>query len=264
VSRPLEEDTVTDTTNTPGGFGGWPADALAFLDELARDNTRAFWTANVVRYRSAVLEPTRAVAAVLADEHGPPRVFRPHVDRRFRPSADPYRTSTGATVTGRGGTPYAFVLSVTGLRVQVGWQMFDAGQLRRYRDAVDDGAAGQELVAALGAVRGSGLTPDDVVALVGRPRGVPPDHPRLALLRLRGLHVDRAWPAGGWLATGEAVDRIRAAWRAARPVADWLDEHVGPRTQAAADRTAPVAPGLPDTADHGPAHSARPEEIDSV
>ena len=160
------------------------------------------------RYRDALLEPTRALAAELTEEFGAPRVFRPQVDRRFRPSVEPYRTDTGATVTAPGGTPYVVLLSTAGLAVQVGHRLFDAGQLRRYREAVD-GPAGEELVAVLAALDGEGLVPVDVAALTRRPRRCPPDHPRLPLLRLRGLHVDRRWPAGEWLATAEAVDLVR-------------------------------------------------------
>ena len=224
-------DTETDTASTAGeGFRGWPADALVFLDELARDNSRRFWTENAERYRVALRDPTRALAAALTEEFGSPRVFRPYVDRRFRPNEDPYRTDTGALVVGPGGTPYAVVLSVSGLAVQVGPQRFDRGQLHRYREAVD-AASGEELVTVLATLSDGGLVSDDVPALLRRPRGCPRDHPRLPLMRLLGLHVDRAWPAGEWLATREAVERVRAAWRAARPLADWLDEHVGPRTE---------------------------------
>ena len=270
---------MTDSENHERGeFHGWPADALAFLAELEQDNTRGFWTANVQRYREALLEPTRALAAALTAEFGAPRVFRPHIDRRFRPNADPYRTDTGATVKGPGATPYAVLLSTRGLAVQIGYQVFDSGQLCRYRDAVDD-APGEELVAALATVHGGGLAPDGVPVLTGRPRGCPRDHPRLPLMRLRGLHVDRAWPAGDWLATGEPVDRVREAWRAARPLADWLDAHVGPRTDVGGDRrsppapladpsggpsAAPVDPDRRSTGDHGPEHRPLPGQADSV
>lgn len=230
---------MTDT-DLPA-FTGWPADATAFLAELADDNTRGFWTENAHRYRIALLEPSRALAAALTAEFGPPRVLRPHVDRRYRPTADPYRTDTGITVAGPGGTPYAAVLSVQGLAVQIGYQVFDAGQLRRYREAVD-GPAGEALEEVLGALRRDDLVPGDVPALVRGPRGVPADHPRLVLLRLRGLHVDAAWEAGEWLSTAEPLERVAAAWRAARPLADWLDAHVGPRDEPApAAQRPPVA-----------------------
>lgn len=246
---------ATDTTGT--GFRGWPPDALAFLGELERDNTRTFWTANAHRYRAAVLEPTRALAAGLADEFGPTRVLRPHVDRRFRPSVDPYRTDTGVATTRAAGTPFTLALSTCGLAVQVGYRLFDAAQLRRYREAVD-GAAGEDLVEVLARLHGAGIAPDGVPALLGRPRGCPRDHPRLPLMRLRALHVDRTWSAGPWLDTAEPLDQVRAAWRAARPLADWLDRHVGPRTET---RTGTNGAG---TADHEPAHSASPGGVENV
>ena len=219
-------DPASDTA--AASFEGWPPDATTFLAELAADNSRAFWTANVERYRTAVLAPTQALMAVLSPEFGPGRVFRPYVDRRFRPNAEPYRTDAGALVTGHGGTPYVVVLAAGGLSVQVGYQVFDAGQLRRYRAAIDT-AAGDKLDAVFAGLREEGLAPADVPALTGRPRGCPADHPRLHLLRLRGLHVDRTWPAGAWLQTGDALVRVRVAWRAAEPLADWLDANVGPR-----------------------------------
>jgi len=266
---------MTDITETTaeaatGGFRGWPADGLAFLAELEQDNTRGFWMAHMHRYRDGLLEPTRALAGTLAEEFGELRVFRPHVDRRFRPTVEPYRTHTGATAAGPGGTPYEVLLSTRGLAVQVGYRLFDAGQLRRYREAVD-GAPGEELVAVLAALHGEGLVPADVPALRTRPRRCPPDHPRLPLMRLRGLHVERLWPPGDWLATGEAVDLVRAAWRAARPLADWLDAHVGRRTERFGGGEPPATPAAePDgaalrgTADHEPPHIALPDGADNV
>jgi len=74
----------------------------------------------------------------------------------------------------------------------------------------------------------AGLDPDPAGEMRGRPRGVPADHPRLALLRRRGLQVTRSWPVGPWLATPEPLERVRAAWRAAGPLLAWLDAHAGP------------------------------------
>jgi hypothetical protein len=64
--------------------------------------------------------------------------------------------------------------------------------------------------------------------LLGTPRGFRGDHPRIGLLRHRGLQVTASWPAGEWLGTREPLERVRTAWRAAAPVLAWLDAHVGP------------------------------------
>lgn len=236
TGRPVPDAAAAPEAGT-AGFAGWPADAPAFLAELAEDNTRAFWLANVHRYRAAVLAPTRALAVALAPGFGTARVFRPYVDRRYRPDADPYRTDTGLTAAAARGAPFALVLSPHGLAVQVGYRLFDTGQLRRYRDAVD-GDAGERLVEVLARLHDDGLVPDGVPAVATRPRGCPRDHPRLPLMRLRALHVDRAWPAGAWLATAEPLERVRTAWTAARPLADWLDRHVGPRAETASPEDA--------------------------
>ncbi|WP_300010512.1 DUF2461 family protein [Pseudonocardia sp.] len=196
-------------------FTGWTPDAAAFLAELADHNTREFFDAHRHRHTAALLGPTRELAAELEPEFGPVRVFRPYRNRRFRPDAPPYRTDTGGTA--RGGA-LAVVLTAAGLTTTAGIWLFDAGQLRRYRAAVDDGLARL-------------LDPLDVDTgrrLAGRPRGVPADHPQLDLLRLRGLQVGCSWPGGEWLGTREPLDRVRAAWRAAGPLLEWLDAHVGP------------------------------------
>ena len=86
---------MTDTTETTGrgAFRGWPADGLAFLAELEQDNTRGFWMAHMHRYRDAVLEPTRALAAALSRgvraAAGVPPARRPAVPARGR--AVPHR-----------------------------------------------------------------------------------------------------------------------------------------------------------------------------
>ena len=103
----------------------------------------------------------------------------------------------------------------------------------------------------LGALRRDDLVPGDVPALTGRPRGYPADHPRLVLLRLRGLYVDRAWPAGEWLGTAEPLERVATAWRAARPLADWLDAHVGPRDEPAGVARRPSAASADDRSEAG-------------
>jgi hypothetical protein len=200
---------------------GWPLDAPALLAALAADNTRATYDRLHPRFAAAVLDPTRALAAALGEEFGPVRVFRPAANRRFRPDAPPYRTDTGGLARSPGGTVRAFVLTATALTATTGHWRFDPGQLRRYRAAV-----GPDLAALLAGLPDLAL--DDGHPLVRVPRGVPADHPQADLLRRRGLQAVRTWPVGPWLVTGAPLERVRAAWRDAAPLAAWLDERVGP------------------------------------
>lgn len=205
-------------------FTGWPLEGpalLAELAELAADNTPDFWAAHRDRHEAQLRGPMRALASALEPEFGPVRVFRPQVNRRFRPAAPPYRTDVGGVAASPGGCVLGVVLTATALSVSVGHWAFDGPQLMRYRAAV-----GAELAGLLDAP--GSWTLDESRVLVGRPRGIAAGHPQLDLLRHRGLQVGRSWEVGPWLATAEPLQRVRQAWRAAGPLVAWLDEHVGP------------------------------------
>lgn len=231
-------------TTTPP-FTGWPAAAPALLAALAADNTEDAFAALRERYDAAVHGPTRALAAALGDGFGAVRVLRPRVDRRFRPHAPPFRTDTGVVATTADGTPRSVVLSATGLAVAVGTRRFDPGQLGRYRAAV-----GPVLAELLTGLDGWERDPGDLLARV--PRGHPPEHPHADLLRLRGLQLARSWPVDDELSTVGVLDRIRAAWTAAAPLAAWLDEHVGPPLPP------PRAPRPPAPGPEAPVEGAQP------
>jgi uncharacterized protein (DUF2461 family) len=64
--------------------------------------------------------------------------------------------------------------------------------------------------------------------LATRPRGTAPDHPRLELLRHRSLYAYLQWEPDDALHEPVTAERVAAAWRAIRPLTDWLDDHVGP------------------------------------
>ncbi|HEY0813766.1 MAG TPA: hypothetical protein VGE11_10850, partial [Pseudonocardia sp.] len=86
---------------------------------------------------------------------------------------------------------------------------------------------GADLAAVLERLAGQELIPDPDGELRGTPRGWRGDHPRIALARRRGLQVVRRWELGEWISTPEPLARIRGAWRAAGPLVEWLDTHVG-------------------------------------
>ena len=94
----------------------------------------------------------------------------------------------------------------------------DALRLMAHRIGADFAAVVDRLAAAGFDVEG------DRVAT--RPRGVPADHPRLELMRARSLMVFRRFGAPDWLATPQAADEVRGAWREVRPLADWVGRHV--------------------------------------
>jgi uncharacterized protein (TIGR02453 family) len=211
---------------TGAGFRGWPADALAFYRELGANNTKAWWQANKERYDAHVKEPFLLLADEVRDEFGPLHVFRPYRDARFSKDKTPYKTNAGAVTEGEGGTSYYVQLNVDGLYCGAGYYRFAPDQLERYREAVA-GEHGEAFVAAVAAVRKAGFELGGE-ALKTAPRGWPKDHPRIELLRHKGIYLGRAFPPAKWLSTRAALDRITGAWRAGAPFCSWLDTHVGP------------------------------------
>ena len=68
------------------------------------------------------------------------------------------------------------------------------------------------------------------------PKGYPKDHPRVEFLRLKGLAAWKDWPAGPWLGTPEALEKVRGFLRDAAPLNEWLEKYVGPSTLPAQRR----------------------------
>ena len=69
--------------------------------------------------------------------------------------------------------------------------------------------------------------------LKSAPRGYPADHLRIGLLRHKGLIAWQEWPAGAWLETTAAKDRVVTFLRTTRPLSDWLATEVGGASRAA-------------------------------
>ena len=87
--------------------------------------------------------------------------------------------------------------------------------------------SGEPLAKIVDGARAAGLTITAAGALKTAPRGYPKDHPRIELLRLKGLVTWKQWPVEPWLATAETKDKVIAVLAASLPLAAWLDAHVG-------------------------------------
>ncbi len=204
-------------------FSGWPEEALDFYDGLAADNSRSYWTRHKAVYERAVLRPMTELAEELAAEFGEPKIFRPYRDLRFSRDKSPYQTHIAAAV---GDTCYV-QLSAAGLAAGAGmWQM-DREQLARYRAAVADGGPGAELEQVIADLEKADITIHGHGVLKSAPRGYPADHPRVALLRYKGLTAWKQWPVEPWLETAAAKDHVVWFFRTTAPLRSWLTAHVG-------------------------------------
>jgi uncharacterized protein (TIGR02453 family) len=205
-------------------FSGWSAEAVEFFRGLEADNTKAYWTAHKTFYEASVREPLAELLGELSAEFGPARIARPYRDVRFRADKSPYKTEIYATFD-RGGYVR---FSADGLTAATGYFMMSPDQLQRYRDAVVRDGDGTELAAEVARLRAAGLEVAGSKSLKTAPRGYPKDHPRLDLLRCKGLICWRQWPVAPWLYTSKARDQAAGVLRAAAPLQQWLDRNVGP------------------------------------
>jgi uncharacterized protein (TIGR02453 family) len=206
-------------------FRGWPVEALEFFEELEADNSKAFWQRNKATYEQIVRAPMEALLVELEPEFGEGRIFRPYRDVRFSADKSPYKTNIGAMV----GEGY-IQLNAEGLAAGSGMWEMAPDQLERYRAAVDDQRSGAKLEHVVRDARDAKL---EVVAhgeLKTAPRGYAKDHPRIELLRYKGIVTWRSWTPAAWLGTAKAKGRIEEFLRASKPLNDWLRTHVGPST----------------------------------
>ena len=204
-------------------FHGWTDAILDFYEGLEADNSRTYWQGHKKVYDEKVLEPMRELLAELADEFGEPKIFRPNRDIRFSADKTPYKTQIGATLAGHG---YVQV-SADGLAVASGTYAFASDQLARYRRAVSLDLPGEALARIVQDAEAAGLTITAAGSLKTAPRGYPTDHPRIELLRMKGLGTWKQWPVEPWLATAAAKDRVVEVLRGSIPLVQWLDVHVG-------------------------------------
>jgi uncharacterized protein (TIGR02453 family) len=222
-------------------FSGFTDDAFRFFESLSLDNSRTFWQANKTTYATAVRSPLEALLDELGD-YGPFHVFRPHRDVRFSKDKTPYKDHQGAYGESEGGTGFYIQLSSTGLFAASGYYSMASDQLGRFREAVDNEAAGQELTDIVGSLTRRHYSIGAIGELKTAPRGFPRDHPRIALLRRRGLIASRSWEQAPWMQSRAALRRVRDAWDGAAAMHAWLDLHVGPSTLAPADELARFGP----------------------
>ena len=204
-------------------FHGWTDAVLDFYEGLELDNSKGYWLAHKKVYDEQVRGPMEELLDELADEFGDAKLFRPYRDVRFSPDKTPYKTNVGATLAGGGYVQ----LSADGLGAASGIYSFATDQLDRYRRAVALDMPGEALARIVDDVRAAGLTITAATILKTAPRGYPRDHPRVELLRMKGLVTWKEWPVEPWLETAEAKDKVVAVLRASLPLTRWLDVHVG-------------------------------------
>jgi uncharacterized protein (TIGR02453 family) len=210
-------------------FSGIPTDAMEFYEQLEADNSKSFWQANRDRFGEVVRGPAEALAAELSD-FGELHLLRPHNDLRFSKNKPPYKTHQGAYTESDGGAGFYFQISAQGLMCGAGYYGMARDQLDRFRKAVDADSTGAEIERIVAGLSKRRYSIGAIGELKTAPRGYPKDHPRIELLRRKGLMASKDFGAPKWIHTKQAAKRIRDTWDGAAEMNAWLDAHVGPST----------------------------------
>ncbi len=210
-------------------FQGFPPEALTFFAGLEADNSKAYWQANKATWESQVHGPMGAFLDALDEQFQPFHLFRPNRDLRFARDKAPYKTQIGAASEGKGGELYYVHLSTWGLFTASGYYMLAKDQLERFRAAIDDERYGPRLEAIIQQLKGDGVqvAPGGSEPLKTTPHGYTKDHPRIEMLRWKGLTISEDFGAPAWLHTTLPIKKVQEVWRSAAALNDWLSTYVG-------------------------------------
>ena len=210
-------------------FTGFPLEAVTFYEGLAADNSRTYWLAHKSGFEASVKAPMIALLEELV-QYGPFHTFRPNRDVRFSKDKTPYKDHIGSYGESEGGAGHYVHFSASGLMVGSGYYDMRSDQLVRFREAVDVTRTGEELVKLCQRAEANGLELSAMDALKTAPRGYAKDHPRIEILRRKGLITSKIWPLAKWMHTKSVVSRVREAWESGAEINEWLDRNVGPST----------------------------------
>ncbi len=205
-------------------FSGFSVAALDFYDDLEMDNTKAYWEANRATYDTEVAAPMKSLMAELTEEFGDAKIFRPYRDVRFAKDKTPYKTHQGAFVPAGPSTGWYVQVGAPGVRVGAGFYDASPARLASIREAIVHDRHGAELEGILATMQTAGWTLGGET-LKTSPRGYDADHPRIELLRHKSMNLGKSYGFEPFIHTPELLDRVRADWREARPLIDWVLAH---------------------------------------
>ena len=204
------------------------ANALTFLNDLSRNNTRDWFADNKATYDAEIKQPAKAFGAVIAagleqqtGERFTAKLFRINRDLRFSKDKTPYHTHLHMLWTldtpGRQSPGFFFGISPDNVSLGGGVMGFDKPVLTDWRQAVD-GAFADRLKARMDHAAAHGFHPRDP-ELKRVPAPYDKDHPHGDLLRRKGLVLWRALDPSEY---GTPLNALKTGFTQLSPVLEEL------------------------------------------
>jgi uncharacterized protein (TIGR02453 family) len=223
-------------------FTGFSHQAMQFWHELAAEMSKEWFVANKQRYEAEWVAPMTALLGGLARRLAPayqpltlgtPNVMRIYRDVRFSSDKTPYKTHIGAVIRMAGkpgakmGNAALYVhLGLDEEYVGVGCYQFDAPKLARWRKAVA-GKPGEELQRLITRLRKAGYAVGGHDDYKKVPTGFAPDHPRVELLKMKGLTGGFPEIPRGLIGKPGFAEWLAKHGKATASLVIWLHRHVG-------------------------------------
>lgn len=215
-------------------FNGFPKEGLSWFDGLALAQNKDWYQANKQGYELLWLQPMTALLTELAaplqklygKKVGAPRIFRINRDVRFSKDKRPYKTHIAGMLPFEGNGPME---GPAPLYLQLGSEEYygfgfyflEGTSLVRLRKAVLDEKKGAALQRLVDAATKAGMGPDAMETLKRPPPGVDKLHPRVELLKRKGLAVGSASIPKKVRFGAGLKDFLLAQAKVAAPIVKW-------------------------------------------
>jgi uncharacterized protein (TIGR02453 family) len=213
-------------------FNGFTPEALEFYEGLEADNSKVYWVDHKLAFDTHVKGAMAAMLDSMPAQYQPFHVFRPNRDVRFSKDKSPYKTMHGATSETEGSSIYYTHVSAKGVFAAAGMYMLATDQIGRLRAAIADDTTGVAVLKLVKALEKKGFAVGHGAQdpLKTTPKGYDADHPRIELLRWKGLIAATEIVDESVIHSASVRDHVLAFWKAAAPLVTWLDKNVGPTT----------------------------------
>jgi uncharacterized protein (TIGR02453 family) len=219
-------------------FTGFPKETVRFLGGIRKHNDKAWFDAHRADYEQAFLAPAQAFVEALGPRlrkidpavQAQPRVngsiMRINRDVRFSKDKSPYKDHLdlwfwAGEEKGWDQSGFFFRLTPDRLMLGAGMHGFVPPVLARYREAVLDPKRGEALAALVAKLRKASYEVG-TETYKKAPRGIAPDHPRVALLRHGGLHAGWEGKHPAQLGTAGLVGFVATHFAKIAPLHAWL------------------------------------------
>ncbi len=226
---------MADTPALIPPFTGFPRQGISFFHALALAQSREWFHAHKADYETlwrapmqSLLEELRTpLAKIYGRKLDPPKIFRINRDVRYTNDKSPYKTHCAGKIAFAGAVNnqegmVALYLHL-GMEEEAGCGTYelDPDRLAHFRRAVIAPKSGEALARALGAVEKHGMRQISIGELKRAPSGIPVDHPRIAILRHKGLAVSFGKIPKAARNTVQLKEWLLAQAKIAAPVMAW-------------------------------------------